>query len=86
MAAAAYIFGTLVTLLCGLLLIRGYGRVHRRLLLWSGICFCILALQNFLIFLDLIILPQVDLYFYRLLAAAAATLLLLYGLIWEGDR
>lgn len=86
MGPAVYILGTLVTLICGVLLLRGYARVHKRLLLWSGICFFGLALNNFLVFLDLVILPEVDLYRFRLGAAAVAMLLLLYGLIWEGDR
>jgi hypothetical protein len=86
MAPAVYIIGTLVTLACGALLMRAYGRVRKRLLLWSGICFFGLALSNCLLFLDLVIFPEVDLYIWRLLTATAACLVLLYGLIWEGDR
>lgn len=87
MAAAVYILGALVSLTCGVLLVRAYGRVRKRLLLWSGICFLGLAVSNCLTFLDLIVLPtQIDLYVWRLLATTAAMLVLLYGLIWEGDR
>ena len=86
MGPAVYILGTLVTLACGVLLSRAYARVHKRLLLWSGICFFGLALNNFLVFLDLVIFPEIDLYRFRLGTAAVAMLLLLYGLIWEGDR
>jgi hypothetical protein len=85
-APAVYILGALVTLLCGVLLTRAYARVRKRLLLWSGVCFFGLALSNVLVFLDLVILPSVDLYFWRLLAGALAMLAMLYGLIWEGDR
>lgn len=87
MAATVYILGALVTLLCGVLLIRGYQRAGKRLLLWSGICFFGLSLSNFLVFLDLNILPpKIDLFPWRLLTAAIAMLILLYGLIWERDQ
>jgi hypothetical protein len=86
MAGAVYILGTLVALCCGILLLRGYGRGRQRLLLWSGLCFLGLAISNFLVFLDLVVFPtQVDLYALRLATAAVAMLLLLYGLIWEGE-
>jgi Family of unknown function (DUF5985) len=86
MAAAVYLLGVLVTFSCGALLLRAYTRVSKRLLLWSSICFFGLALSNLLVFLDLVVLPAVDLYFWRLLTAAASMLALLYGLIWEGER
>jgi hypothetical protein len=85
-AGAVYILGTLVALACAILLLRGYVRGRQKLLLWSSLCFFGLAISNFLVFIDLIILPtQIDLYPLRLATAAAAMLLLLYGLIWEGE-
>lgn len=85
-APAVYIFGFLVTLACGVLLFRAYAAVRKRLLLWSAICFCGLAISNLLVFIDLVLLPTVDLYLLRLITAAIAMLLLLYGLIWEGQQ
>jgi hypothetical protein len=85
-APAVYILGFLVTLACGVLLFRAYATVHKRLLLWSAICFCGLAISNLLVFVDLVLLPNVDLYLLRLITAAVAMLLLLYGLIWEGEQ
>jgi hypothetical protein len=85
MAPAVYIFGALISLACGILLIKGYLRVKRNLLFWSGLCFMGLAVSNLLIFVDLVVFPNVDLYFWRLITAAVAMLLLLYGLIWEGE-
>ena len=86
MAPFVYILGTLTTLLCALLLLRGYARGRQRLLLWSGMCFIGLTLNNALVFIDLILLPKnIDLYVLRLATAAAAMLVLLYGLIWESD-
>jgi hypothetical protein len=85
-APAVYILGFLVTLACGVLLFRAYSAVGKRLLLWSAVCFCGLSISNLLVFVDLVLLPQVDLYPFRLLTAAASMLILLYGLIWEGQQ
>jgi hypothetical protein len=85
-AGAVYILGTVVALACAILLLRGYVRGRQKLLLWSSLCFFGLAISNFLVFIDLIILPaEINLYPLRLATAAAAMLLLLYGLIWEGE-
>jgi hypothetical protein len=86
MAGTVYIVGTLVALCCAILLLRGYARGRQRLLLWSGLCFFGLAISNALVFVDLIVFPtQIDLYLSRLATAAVSMLLLLYGLIWEGE-
>jgi hypothetical protein len=86
MGATVYVLGTLTSLACAILLLRGYANSRKRLLLWSGICFAILAVSNLLVFMDLILLPEIDLYRYRLASAAIAMAVLLYGLIWESDR
>lgn len=86
MAAVVYILGTLVTLACAIFLLRGHKRTRNKLLLWSGICFLGLATSNLLVFLDLVVFPEVDLYVWRLVTAAVAMLFLLFGLIWEGNR
>ncbi|HEX6773981.1 MAG TPA: DUF5985 family protein [Acidobacteriaceae bacterium] len=86
MAGAVYILGALVALCCGVLLLRGFRRGRQKLLLWSGLCFIGLAISNFLIFVDLILLPAaIDLYPLRLATDCLAMLLLLYGLIREGE-
>lgn len=83
MAIAVYLLGILVTLACAILLLRGYARGKKRLLLWSGLCFVGLTLNNVLIFVDLVLVPQIDLYTYRLVTALVAMAFMLYGLIWE---
>ncbi|HYP07807.1 MAG TPA: DUF5985 family protein [Bryobacteraceae bacterium] len=85
MEAIVYALGAATTLLCAVLLTLAYKRVNRRLLLWSGLCFFGLALSNLLVFIDLVLVPDYDLYIWRLATAAIAMGLLLYGLIW-GDR
>jgi hypothetical protein len=84
-SAALYILTALTTLLCAVMLLRGYAHVRRRLLLWSGLCFVGLTITNFLKILDLLIFLHTDLYTYRLASAAVAMALLLYGLIWESQ-
>jgi len=85
MGSVVYILGSLTSLWCAILLLRGYQRVKKRLLLWSGLCFLALALSNFLVLVDLELLPGRDLYRLRLVTAAAAMLPLLYGLIWDSE-
>ena len=83
MAATVYVLAALTSMACAFLLLRGYAGSKRPLLLWSGLCFIGLSLSNALIFVDLVILPDVDLYRLRLVAATIAMAMLLYGLIWE---
>lgn len=86
MAATVYVLGTLITLLCAVLLLRGYVKGGKKLLLWSGLCFLGLTLSNLLLFIDLVLLPhEVSLHIPRLATAAVAMLLLLYGLVWESE-
>lgn len=86
MASIVYLLCVLVTLACAYLLLRAYLRVRQRLLLWSGLCFVGLTISNVVLVIDLLVLPAtVDLYVWRLSAAALAMLLLVYGLIWESD-
>lgn len=84
-AVAAYSLCMITSAVCAFLLLRGYSRSRLRLLLWSGVCFLILSFANALIFVDLLLMPGVNLYLYRLMAGLAAMLILLYGLIWESN-
>jgi len=85
MERTVYILGALVGLICAVLLLRAYGRVKQRLLLWSGLCFLGLAVSNALVFLDLVVFTNIDLYFLRLGTTTVAMALMLYGLIWESN-
>lgn len=85
MAETVYILGALTTLLCSVLLFRGYARSRHKLLLWSALCFAMLTLSNCLVFVDLVILRDMYLWPWRLGTAAVAMGLLIFGLIWEGS-
>ena len=83
MNAAIYIFAFLTNLACSYLLLRAYHRVTAPLLLWSGLCFAVLALSSAMVFVDLIVLPDVDLFLWRLVISITAMSLLIYALIFE---
>ncbi len=84
MAPVIYALCALTSLLCTWLLLRGYRQNGYRLLLWSGLCFAGLSINNVLLILDrLVFSPGVDLVPWRLATALIAILPLLYGLIWE---
>jgi hypothetical protein len=86
MAGAIYLLCSSTALGCAVLLLRSYRRSGLRLLLWSGLCFACLALNNALVFVDLVVVPHADLFLWRNLAAAAGMGLLIYGLVWEAGR
>jgi O-antigen/teichoic acid export membrane protein len=85
------LFPTIVYLLCfvtssacAFLLGRSYGKTGARLLLWSSLCFFFLAINNLLLVVDLVFLPEdVDLRFARLVAALIAVCVLLFGFVWD---
>ena len=83
MEGVIYLLCAATALACCLLLLRGYRRSRVRLLLWCGLCFLALTLENVLLFVDLIMVPQADLSPTHISAATIGVALLLYGLIWE---
>jgi hypothetical protein len=85
MKPATYILCTVVSLLCAVLLLRGYLRGKHRLLLWSGLCFSGLTLSNLIMFFDLVLLPNISLYLLRETTTAFSMLILLFGMIWESE-
>jgi hypothetical protein len=84
-APLVYALCALTALLCAYLLLQAYRRGGYRLLLWSGLCFVGLTLNNLLLVLDKLILPDIDLSIWRTSVALAAMTVLLYGLIWDSE-
>jgi hypothetical protein len=78
-----YLLCAVTSLLCAILLLRGYARTKVRLLFLSGLCFLGLMLDNVILYVDVVIVPDVDLSIWRKLPGLVAMLLLLFGLIWE---
>ena len=83
MAETVYFLCAVMSVVCAAMLYRGY-RAHRTMLLfWSSLCFCGLALNNILTFLDLVVISTADLSVWRSAVAIASMAVLIYGLIWE---
>lgn len=68
---------------CAWLLFRAYGASKARLLAWSGLCFGLLALNNIVLVVDLVVLPSVNLLIVRNVCALLAIAAMLYGLICD---
>ena len=84
-AEAIYLLCAATSLLAAGMLLRQYRARSSRLLLWSCIAFAGLAVNNVLVYVDLVLFTGVDLSLIRSGAGAAAMVALLYGLISEGD-
>ncbi len=85
MASVVYLLCFFTSLACSILLLRGYKSSGVRLLLWSGLCFLGMALNNGVLFADKIIFPDRDLHLIRTAPLLIGLLLLIYGLIWEAE-
>lgn len=85
MATIVYLLCFAASAGCGGLLARSYFRTRATLLLWTATCFVLLAVNSFLVVVDLVLLPNIDLQIARLVVTLLAVATLLYGFIWEVD-
>jgi hypothetical protein len=91
MAEAVYALCAITSLACAFMLLRGYLRSRARLLLWSSLCFGFLFLNNVLLFVDKVVLPEwddvlgVSFAVWRSSAALVGICLLVIGLVWDGE-
>lgn len=83
MAVIIYALCAVTSLLCAILLLRGYAKSRYRLLLWAGLCFVFVTLNNLLVVADKFIFPDYNLLTLRLSVALVALIFLLYGLIFD---
>lgn len=82
MAAAVYLLCALTSALCAVLLLRAWAATRQRLVLWTGVGFAGLAVNNALLVADLIVIDA-DLQVLRDVSNLAAVSVILGGLIWE---
>jgi hypothetical protein len=85
MAGAVYLLCIVTSALCAYLLFRAHQRTKRRFLLWSALCFLFLMVNNVLVLLDLLVLPDGTLVAYRQFTALLAVGVMIYGFMWEVD-
>jgi hypothetical protein len=85
LATIVYVLCASTSFACALLLVRGYRRSGARLLLWSSLCFLGLAMQNSLLLVDLVLVPDVDLSLFRDASGLVGVCILLFALILEGE-
>jgi hypothetical protein len=78
-----YMLCVISSLSCAYLLARAYQRGKSRLLVWSALCFALLALNNLVLAVDVLLLPDNDLSILQLLTSLAAVMVLLYAFVWE---
>jgi hypothetical protein len=78
-----YLLCAATALVCAVLLLRGFRRSRTRLLLWCGLCFVILTVENVVLFVDKVVVPEADLTVLRRSLALGGVMVLLYGLVWE---
>ncbi len=82
---AVYVLSLVTCVACAMLLVRSYLQSRARLLMWSAACFALLSINNLLVVIDLLLLPDSNLVPLRHLAALAAVSVLLIGFIWESE-
>jgi len=85
MAEFVYALCALTSMVCAVLLFRGYRQGRQRLLMWSALCFLGLAANNALLIVDLYVVPDTDLFLVRTGSALIGMVVLLYGLILEAQ-
>lgn len=81
-----YLLCFLTSTACAWMLGRSYRRSGVRLLFWSSVCFGLLAANNLVLFLDMIIWPDGDLRLVRTLLGLAAVTSLIWGFIWDREE
>lgn len=82
-AEAVYILCAITSGLCAVMLLRKYRDNHTRLLMWSCLCFVGLAINNVFLFIDLIVVPEIDLSTLRMLPALIGLGILITGFVWD---
>jgi hypothetical protein len=83
MIKVIYILCGLTSLGCAILLVRRYQRTRGKLLLLGSVFFMTQVVTNILLFVDLVVIPDVDLSILRSLVTIVGLIFLLVGLIWE---
>jgi hypothetical protein len=82
-AVLVYLLCAVTSMLCAGLLLRSYLRKRSRLFLWTSLGFAGIAASNLMLFIDLVVYPEVPLLAWRTATLLVGVAFLLYGLIWD---
>ena len=87
MASAVYILCALTSAACAVMLLRGYLRSKARFLLWSSLCFIAFFVNNALLMIDKVFVPETVWFpqVWRSSVALVGLCLLIFGLIWDAE-
>lgn len=85
MAEIVYSLCFLLSVLCSFMLFRKYKKSRINLLLYTGVAFALIAINNIILFLDLVVFPDAEFNgaLLRIVSGALGSTVLLFGLIWE---
>lgn len=84
-AAIVYFLCAATSLLCAVLLWRGYATSRSKVLFWSGVCFGGLVVSNAVLVLDKLVYTEIDLWPWRLWITLISLCALLFGLIYSNE-
>ena len=80
-----YILCFLTSAVVSLLLLRAYHKTRVRILLWSGLGFLGLTLNNLGLIFDLMLFSHIELSMARTIPALLGMCVLLYGVVWDRE-
>lgn len=80
-AQIVYMLCAVTSVVCAFLLLNSYRANRSRLLMWSGLFFGLLAVSNVLLFVDLVLVQEMDLSVLRASITAGAHLMLVIGMV-----
>jgi len=83
--SVVYALCALASLACTALLWRSYRQARQRFLFLVGFCFAGLTIHNLLLFVDLVMIPSIDLSVLRSVVGLGAMAMLLFVFIWEAN-
>lgn len=88
MATGVFVLCALASIGCAGLLWRGWTGSRAPLLLWAAVSFAFFAINNLMLVVDEVVVPDRDLGWTRDAASFAAVVVLTVGLVWpkEGER
>ena len=85
MAETIYVLCFLSSLAASGLLMRAYFATHQRILLWTGLGFVFICLNNLLLIVDLLVIPDTDMSPIRHVTTLVGASLIVFGLVWDHD-